>query len=80
MTKPVKPMSPSDQLRHARAFDETLTIREVRATKGLERSKWNAIALIHAGVFFLGRHEPRHQTYDWLQRICDDLVLDKEKW
>ena len=76
-----KPMSPSDALRHAKNFDETLRLLEgIRTKAGQGRAKWAAIALIHAGVFFLGRHEPRHQTYDWLQRICDDLVLDKDKW
>ena len=74
-------MTPSDQLKHAKIFDQTLTLlNSIREKSGSEAGKWAAVAIIHAGVFFLGRHEPRHQTYDWLQRICDDLVLDKEKW
>ena len=74
-------MTPSQQLKHAEIFDITLKkLEEIRTESGKDAGKWAAVAIIHAGVFFLGRHEPRHQTYDWLQRICDDLVLDKDKW
>ena len=70
-------MTPSDQLKHAKIFDQTLTtLNNIRKKAGPEGGKLAAVAIIHAGVFFLGRHEPRHQTYDWLQRICDDLVLE----
>ena len=72
---------PSEQLKHAQIFDQTMTLlNNIRKKASPEAGKCAAVAIIHAGVFFLGGHEPRHQTYDWLQRICDDLVLDKEKW
>jgi len=77
----MKQMSPSDQLRHAKTFDETLAILEtVRKTCGKDQGRWAAVAMIHGAVFFLGRHEPRRETYHWLQRICDDLVLNRDEW
>ena len=37
-----------------------------------------AVATIHACVFFLVRQYKTHkrrEIYNWLQRICDDLVI-----
>jgi hypothetical protein len=72
-------LNPAEQLRHARQFDHTINcLRGLREKAGPRVACLAAVAMTHACVFFLGRHSNRRDTYNWMQRICDELVADAD--
>ena len=71
MTWHVEGLSETQQRMHARIFDDTLKILNDMNTD----SSLAAVAIIHASIFFLARKNSRKEIYDWLQKICDDLVI-----
>ena len=67
----LKGLSEEQQRIHAKAFDETLAM----LGKLHDEQSLTAVAVIHAGIFFLARKKSRREIYNWLQRICDGLVV-----
>jgi hypothetical protein len=66
----LKDMSEAQQVMHAKTFDGTLAMLQKVNNPTLA-----AVAIIHASIFFLARNNSRREIYNWLQRICDDLVI-----
>lgn len=71
MTWYVEGLSEEQQRMHAKTFDDTLAL----LTKMKREGSLTAVAIIHASIFYLVRHNSRPEIYDWLQKICDDLVI-----
>ena len=76
----LKDMSQDQQWLHARIFDSTLSmLTELHKGQGPDNASLAAVAAIHAGVHFLVHNNKklgdRRHIYNWLQKICDDLVI-----
>jgi hypothetical protein len=65
------PLSEEQQLMHAKTFDDTLAL----LSKLQNDPTLAAVAIIHASIFYLARNRSRREIYNWLQKICDDLVI-----
>jgi len=65
------PMNEQQQRMHAKTFDDTLAL----LSKLQNEPTLAAVAIIHAAIFYLARNKSRREIYNWLQKICDDLVI-----
>ena len=65
------PLNEQQQRMHAKTFDDTLAL----LNKLQQEPTLAAVAIIHASIFYLARNRSRREIYNWLQKICDELVI-----
>ena len=75
----LKSMDEPHQRMHAVAFDRTVELlHKLRRDQDLDNASMVAVGTIHAALHFLvitHKRKVRRDIYNWLQRICDDLVI-----